>query len=182
MDKDKKFSNQWRDYEKWRNSIERILYDLSVVGDVTIVDEEDKYLIAKTLRKLPKNVREKVLDEVTFIIAHGIYGTIFDLHSNFLIWEKLSKLVDENGLIKLDRIYDVDLKTTFILLNFSAMENEPESVKMSTIAHEIAHFTLGYHKVEQSRSKSHEELEKEADDLIVKWGFKPTCKSPSNTK
>jgi len=177
MDKDKKFSNQWRDYEKWCNSIEGILYHLSVVGDVTILDEENKYLIAKTLQKLPKNVREKVLDEVTFIIAHGVHGTIFDLYLNSFICRKLSNLADENGLIQLDRIEDVDLKRTFILLNFTAMEKEPNPVKMSTIAHEIAHFILGHHKVDLAKRKSHEESEKEADDLIEKWGFKKTYKS-----
>jgi len=53
-----------KDYNKWRNSLEGILYDLSIFGVETEVDEEDEYLIAKTLQKLPEDVREKVLTKL----------------------------------------------------------------------------------------------------------------------
>jgi hypothetical protein len=135
---------QERKYEKWLNSFERILYDLCVFGDVSKEDEECKLLIAKTLQKLPKEIREKVLDEVIFIIANSCYGTIWDMNL-------------ENEKMK---------KKTFILLNFTAMRKKSEISKMSIIAHEIAHFILGHENPLTKHS------EKEADELIKKWGFK----------
>jgi hypothetical protein len=45
-----------------------VIDELKVFGAETVAEQEDVYLIAKTLLKLPKEVREKVLDEVCFII------------------------------------------------------------------------------------------------------------------
>ena len=53
------------------------------------------------------------------------------------------------------------------------MDKELESRKMDVIAHEIAHFVLGHHKLENC---SNPKNEKEADDLIEKWGFKRVYK------
>jgi len=60
-------------YDQWENSIEGILYSLGSMGAVTLEDEHNNYLIAQVLQKLPKKVREKVLEEVIFVhtIAHG---------------------------------------------------------------------------------------------------------------
>jgi hypothetical protein len=135
---------EWEECEKWLNSLEGILYDLCVFGDVAKEDEKCKLLIAKTLQKLPKEVREKVLDEVIFIIANSCYGTIWNMN-----------LGNEKSM-----------KKTFILLNFTAMRKKSEISKMSIIAHEIAHFILGHGNPLTPSS------EKEADDLIKKWGFK----------
>jgi len=157
--------------KEWGSSIEGILYNLSVFGAETTVDEADKILIAKTLQKIPEEVREKVLNDATFILAHGVRGTVFEVHLTPLFITKLRKEIDlsnKDRLVKLSDIENLDVKMAFILLNFSAMENEPEDVKMSTIAHEIAHFILGHHKPYTKKQKA----EKEADDLIVKWGFK----------
>ena len=42
-----------------------------------------------------------------------------------------------------------------------------EEDKKSIVAHEVAHFILGHHKTGGGPEK-----EREADDLIEKWGFK----------
>ena len=42
-----------------------------------------------------------------------------------------------------------------------------------TVAHDIAHFILGHHK----NGGGGPEKEKEADDLIEKWGFKRAYQS-----
>jgi hypothetical protein len=46
-------------------------------------------------------------------------------------------------------------------------EGDPGEYKKSVIAHEMAHFILGYHKL-----SSDPEAERKADDLTEKWGFK----------
>ena len=53
-----------------------------------------------------------------------------------------------------------------IILNFSAMKQESENYKRTTIAHEIAHFIL-----EHESSSGGIIIEKNADDLCEKWGF-----------
>lgn len=58
-----------------------------------------------------------------------------------------------------------------IVLDFSRMKKLSIHNKMSTVAHEIAHFILG-HKKEDYDSES----ERKADNLIKKWGFKRTYK------
>lgn len=59
-----------------------------------------------------------------------------------------------------------------IILNFSEMEKDrlSESRMMDTIAHEIAHFVLG-HLIAGGA-----EQEREADNLIEKWGFRRAYK------
>jgi len=55
--------------------MERILYDLCVFGAETQEDEQYKILIAKTVQRLPKDVREKVLGKANFIVAGEVDGT-----------------------------------------------------------------------------------------------------------
>lgn len=59
-----------------------------------------------------------------------------------------------------------------ILINFAEMEKDEldKEDMRTTVAHEVAHFILGH-------EGGGRENEKEADDLIEKWGFKRAYKS-----
>jgi hypothetical protein len=169
-----------KDYIKWENSIEGVIDELKVFGAETVAEQEDVYLIAKTLLKLPKEVREKVLDEVCFIIADEVEGTIFRMDISTEVWRRLfAPLREEEGdpLVKLSAFEEMlnktDMRIPFIILNFAAMRGKSEADKMNTIAHEIAHFILG-HNGYNPRERN---VEKETDDLIEKWGFKRKYKN-----
>jgi Zn-dependent peptidase ImmA (M78 family) len=68
-------------------------------------------------------------------------------------------------------LLNMDISLPLIILNFAAMEGKSEREKMAIIAHEIAHYVLGHHKPSCSVA---DKAEKEADDLIEKWGFPAT--------
>jgi hypothetical protein len=158
--------------EKEYNSIEGILYRLDTFGDATTSDVKDKIVIAETLQELPKEVREKVLDEVLFIIMRAL-GTTRKLVLPCRISEKdiEEKRIGKTGII------GGCLEIPIIVLNFSVMrkpstfEGNSKEYRKSIIAHEIAHFILGHH-VEDDPKK-----ERKADDLIEEWGFKRAYKS-----
>jgi len=57
---------------------EEIMYNLRIIGDVTIDDEKYKKILLETLLKLPEVIREKILEEVLFIFTSA-YGTTFNL-------------------------------------------------------------------------------------------------------
>ena len=82
-------SKEYKEYEEWENSIEGVLYNLTTIGDRTIDDDKDRVLIAKTLLKLPKEIREKVIDEVFFVIMKAS-GTVENL--------RLSKTIKKEKL------------------------------------------------------------------------------------
>jgi len=136
-------------FEEWQESLEGVMYELKVLGPTaTIVEDKYVRLVAETLLKLPKKVRRKVLDEAYFIVVAGYHGRVEKLH------------------------FIMNSEMPVILLNFSEMEKDglSESRMMDTVAHEIAHFVLG-HMVAGGA-----EREKEADDLIEKWGFRRAYK------
>jgi hypothetical protein len=166
-------------YEKWRDSLEDVLYDLRVFGAEAQEDERYEILIAKTVQRLPRDVRERVLGKVNFIVAGGVNGTGFSLNVLNDVVEALTstgelKLDGKDPSVKLSTIERTNLNIPFILLNFANMRGMPEEEVMSVIAHEIAHFILGhfedYHKPWENR-------EKEADNLIEKWGFRGVWRS-----
>jgi hypothetical protein len=100
-------------------------------------------LILETLMRLPKKVREKILDNIVFIIATpSVHGYIFGLQA-----------VESTPI-------------HCILLNFSSMGRLNRLRKMDVIAHEVAHVFLGQSFVGEP------EQERKADDLIQCWGFK----------
>ena len=122
-------------------------------------------IIVKTIQELPRSVSDKVLEDAIFITMCGSYG------ASLAQYVELRK---EAQLLKLpkDRKY-VKIEVDPILLNFALMEkDEFEEEKMrSIIAHEIAHFYLEHHKTSVNPRAV---KEKEADDLIEKWGFART--------
>lgn len=162
------FRKNNENFEAWLNSVEGIIYDLNVIGDINLKDEKDKILIAKTLLKLPKKVREKTLKESVFVVCSAC-GTVRE----FFYREILKK----EDLKEVPAGYIVSIRKPMIILNFSEMEKETE---MDTIAHEIAHFILGHYKIEEG---SNPKKEREADDLTEKWGFKRVYKEyPSENR
>ncbi|MEE9214119.1 MAG: hypothetical protein V3U54_04875 [Thermodesulfobacteriota bacterium] len=138
---------------EFKNSIEGVSHYLKYYGGDTDEDEKRRHIIAKTLLKLPYKVRNKMIDEVAFLNA--------DLSAGKVIWIK--PLV-------------VEWKVKAVIL-LNPIPSKSERGRMNTIAHEIAHFTLEHHKI-QNRKKLPELniREKKADDLAEKWGFKRVYK------
>ena len=149
------------EFKGWDNPIESILYELQTLGDASVVDEEDKVLIAETLLRMPRRIRTKVLREVVFVMMDDMAGTVID--ASFI------KSIEKKEFRKIGEKYHANITQPMILLNFYSMKKSKQG-KMATIAHEIAHFILGHHKSDSKDPKN----ERHADDLIEKWGFKRT--------
>ena len=142
---------------------------LTVWDDGEDARDSARSIIAETLQKIPKLDRDKVLKDVIFIIMSGACGA----HLMGLVEDKreyqLIKSPDGQGWVE-DAQVLVEIKVPLILLNFALMEKEgvDEEKMRTTVAHKIAHFILRHHIIIKPRAHA----EKEADDLIVKWGFK----------
>ncbi|MBU4308804.1 MAG: hypothetical protein KJ566_03340 [Nanoarchaeota archaeon] len=154
--------------EKWGNSMDGVLDNMKVLGaEVTI--EELRGVVAKTLLKLPKKIREKVLDEVVFILmGSGCAGTI-----DQLCFTKFTK--DAQDKKEWGDGFSLSFTQPLILLNFSEMKKGKE---MDLIAHEIAHFILGH----IPNPLKNFPVEREADDLTEKWGFERNYKEKDYKK
>ena len=140
--------------EKYDNSLEGILYNIKS-NECDEEEEENKLIIAKTLQKLPKDVRDRVMSKVIFL--HILrYGTIIKLY--FPVPQKTKRI-----------------EQYFILLNFSLMKNEGKTKMdmMNTVAHEVAHYILRHYS---GSIDADPKDERHADDLAEKWGFKRTYK------
>jgi len=94
---------------------------------------------------------KKVIDEVAFINM--------DAASGKMLWIKLFLRKKVKAIIPLNPLPSLS-----------------DSLLMNTIAHEIAHFILNHERFLKHRNKV-EIMEREADDLAVKWGFKRAYKS-----
>jgi predicted SprT family Zn-dependent metalloprotease len=143
-----------------------------VFGAETVEDERYEILIAETIQRLPKDVRDEVLGKVNFIVAGGVDGTFFTVNVLNYVVDAIHStrgIKRRRGVqwVKLSAIEEADLKLSFILLNFAKMREKSEEEIMSIIAHEIAHFILRH-----TNDKPRAEKEKEADDLIEKWGLR----------
>lgn len=188
MKRDKKF-------EDWEKSIDGILYSLKSIGNASIEDEKNNFLIAKVLQKLPEKVREKVLDEVFFIHTTA-YGTVTLLDFQKFIKETEIQKIRNNAILSKEKSKDTDIAhrhlvtyekgngliksgffvripQVFIIFNFKCIRSA--ETKMNTIAHEIAHFINKPKDSCKTRLANIEE--KEADDLAEKWGFERSYKS-----
>jgi len=160
-----KIRQQQKEYERWENSAEGIMDKLKIFGELSLEDVKYKNLIIECLLRLPYEIRKKVLDEATFIIASdGTCGHVFKMY----IVENLS--VAERS--RIGKTVFCEHKIPVILLNFSLLKNKPKHCIMTTIAHEIAHFILGHDLV-----SIEEDAERKADDLCEKWGFGRAYKS-----
>ena len=127
-----------------------------------ILRERARMTLGETLQKIPKRVRDNVLEDVIFIIMSEDYGA----YSIQRVIERRKK--DPLNLTRDRELVEIDVHV--ILLNFTLMEKDgfDEKKIRSTVAHEIAHFHLKHH---QTSVIPRAVKEKEADDLIEKWGF-----------
>jgi len=151
---------------------EEIIDELAIFDDGTHIGQtprdQTRMIIAETLLRIPKTARKKVMEEATIIIVGEAYGTVYLMIP--------SELKSEDQLIKgSNGLVHVKIEVEIILLNFGLMERNKlnEEGKGINVAHEIAHFILGHHRL-PGRAL---EREKEADDLIVEWGFKRAYQS-----
>ena len=153
-------------YLDWENSLEGIYYSLSVWGGASSGTEKGTHLIVEALSKLPRRVRERVLENVTFVVFASEQlgtGAVYQFQRS----SKEAKKIGDD--------YFVTVKLPLIFLNFVGMNKKSKRYQMSTIAHEIAHYVLGhFNKGGTSHSGKDE---KGTDDLIEKWGFARSYKS-----
>ncbi len=141
---------------EYENSFAGVFNNLKFFGD-TAEDEKRKRIVAETLLKLPYKVRKKTIDEVLFI-SMSTAGVTFNFEGSVKLSKKDFK---QNG-----NIYQGRIQLHFIILNFRKCRKDR---KMDVTAHEIAHFILGHHL---KKNINRGIVEKEAEDLAVKWGFK----------
>ena len=152
--------------EGWE-AIEKIIESLTIFNDgargTQTPRNQSRIIIAETVLRLPESVREKVVKDAVFITIGGAYGCVLLMVH--------SELKSEGQLIKTSEgLVWVKIEAQIIILNFAEMEKDEldEENMRTTVAHEIAQFILGHHRsVGRGRVR-----EKEADDLIEKWGFK----------
>jgi hypothetical protein len=149
-----------RDME-YENSLEGILQHLRIWGEAATEDKENKGIIAETLLKLPYKARRETLDEVVFVIvtAHGL-----TTKATFPI------VLSKGDIKQKGKTYQTIIEHPLIVLNFKTRMSK--SRKMDTIAHEIAHFILGHHKIRNLTNQRKIINEQKADDQAEKWGFK----------
>lgn len=146
---------------EYENSLEGVLQHLRIWGEAATEDKENKGIIAETLLKLPYKARMETLSEVVFVIvtAHGLTTKV-----TFPI------VLSKEDMKQKGETYHTTIEHPLIVLNFKKRMSKPR--KMDTIAHEIAHFILGHHKVRNLTNQKKIINEKKADDQAEKWGFK----------
>lgn len=131
-------------------SLKGILEDLTYFPGA--VSDDDRLLVAQVIQRLPKRIREKVLDSrngASFVLSNpGVLGNTMELY--FPTEDYLGA-------------------RWFIFLCLSHRLSRKR--KMTVIAHEIAHFVL------KRSTGSGREAEKAADNLCQKWGFGRTYKN-----
>lgn len=148
-------------FEEWENSLEGILYNLKTVLAATVGEEQDTIIIAKTLERLPEDVRSKVIEKVTFIVMG-----CSKFHNWFFI-----KTKDEMTEKTIKGLSFFEFTIPVIVLNLTKCKDDIE--KMDTVAHEISHYILGHDDVSLD---VHKNYEREADNLTVEWGFNRSYK------
>ncbi|MHC4307858.1 MAG: ImmA/IrrE family metallo-endopeptidase [Planctomycetota bacterium] len=141
---------------EYENSVTGVFDNLKFFGD-TVEDEKRKLIVVETLLRLPYKVRKKTIDEVLFI-SMSTAGVTFKFEGSVNLRKKD---FEQKG-----NIYRGRIELHFIILNFKRCRKDR---KMDVTAHEIAHFILGHHL---KKNINRGIIEKEAEDLAEKWGFK----------
>jgi hypothetical protein len=141
---------------EYENSFTGVFNNLKFFGD-TAEDEKRKRIVTETLLKLPYKVRKKTIDEVLFI-SMSTAGVTFRFNGSVRLKKKDFSQIGE--------FYQGRIELHFIILNFRRCRKDR---KMDVTAHEIAHFILGHHL---KKNTNRGIIEKEAEDLAEKWGFK----------
>jgi hypothetical protein len=141
---------------EYENSFTGVFNNLKFFGD-TDEDEKRKRIVAETLLKLPYKVRKKTLDDVLFI-SMSTAGVTFRFEGSVRLRKK--------DFTQIGGFYQGQIELHFIILNFRKCRKDR---KMDVTAHEIAHFILGHHL---KKNTNRGIIEKEAEDLAEKWGFR----------
>ena len=164
----KRIKESARQYKEWENSLDGVLYDLHTWED-PMTGNKSRLIIAETLLRLPKRIKRKVLDEIIFVVSTPRHnGIVCNAYFTKII--KTKDLKPTKG-----KTCSIEILQPLIFLNFGSRS---KSKKMDMTAHEIAHFILGHHRSLISlKGVKVNKAEKEADDLIEKWGFKRCRKS-----
>ena len=162
-----------RAYKEKKELFEEIHYqqDLITYG----ISDRTIGIITSVLCCLPKKIRDYILyNDVPFYeiekMDKGLCCPFYfqiNYHTKDLIGDK-------------HEFSELRYGMPFIILNLSGCKSDIE--RFITIAHEIAHTYLGHwHKEKSGIAKSMKEniflFEKQADDLIEKWGFNRAYKS-----
>jgi len=170
-EEEKKWKQSEKQFIDWENSIDGICYDMKTMAETNEYDVKDMALIAETLQRIPAKVRNKILGEAVFVFMNGLYGTVIN---GFF-----RKTISKKELVELPTrdAVEVTIRQPLIFLNFGLMKKLSKKRKMNTTAHEIAHFVLKHHLKPSLKINEWMTHEKEADDLIVKWGFEREYKS-----
>jgi len=119
-------------------------------------------MIVQVICNLPKKVRSYIEDIPFYEVGNteGLCATFF--------YRKGIGNEKENGVVL----------CPMILLNWDKTKSDIE--KYTVIAHEIAHTYLNHfdtYKDQNLAGKKENQIEKDADDLIEKWGFNRAYKS-----
>lgn len=140
-------------------------------------DERNMILIAKTLLKLPEEVRERVVTEARFVVMCESDGALTNLRLSGVLPEIREKVdsMEEDATIKVSTLEKMEFNPPLIVLNFKAMRKKSDSYKMNMIAHEIAHFILG-----DFGETSNLKAEREADGLMKRGGPRRTIHTPTS--
>ncbi|MHC4453157.1 MAG: hypothetical protein ACYSWS_00500 [Planctomycetota bacterium] len=141
---------------EYENSFAGVFNNIKFFGD-TAEDEKRKRIVVETLLKIPYKIRKKTIEEVLFI-SMSTAGVTFKFEGSVNLRKKDFK---QKG-----NIYHGRIELHFIILNFRRCRKDR---KMDVTSHEIAHFILGHHL---KKNTNRGIIEKEAEDLAVKWGFK----------
>jgi hypothetical protein len=155
IDKLQKEEMKVRNQIEYENSFEGIFDNLKFFGD-TNEDEKRKGIVVETLLRLPYKVRKRTIEEVLFI-SMSTAGVTFKFEGSISLNKKDFK--------QKENIYHGRIELHIIILNFRRCRKDR---KMDVTAHEIAHFILGHHL---KKNINRGTIEKEAEDLAVKWGF-----------
>lgn len=149
-----------KEYKNRLNSFKEVASKLKIFGNILAEDSKYKGFIIECLLRLPFEIKERVLNEATFIMfSENSLGHVFKMRivENSPTAEKIS---DGKTVVCAHEI-------PVILLNFGSMKKSTKARIMTTIAHEIAHFILGHSPASPIEGND----DKEADDLCEKWGF-----------
>lgn len=141
---------------EYENSFTGVYNNLKFFGD-TDEDEKRKRIVAETLLKLPYKIRKKTLDDVLFI-SMSTAGVTFRFEGSVRLRKK--------DFTQIGEFYQGQIELHFIILNFRRCRKDR---KMDVTAHEIAHFILGHHL---KKNTNRGIIEREAEDLAEKWGFR----------
>jgi len=115
---------------------------IRIAPPTTKLEKEFAGVIVETLSRLPKKVRDKVINKVSFeLCVDGMVSCI---------------------------IAHPDPDEPTIMFNYPYLAKKSDSFKMKVVAHEIGHFVLNHLP---KRVRINKKLDREVDGLCEEWGI-----------